>query len=86
MARMTGPTEQKRILTKEDLDEIVGRLDDAVAAAIIATGASREELLEAYAWLTADDAMHRRLHRAPHGTIAELCDLLEAEIVPPEER
>lgn len=82
----TGSTEQKRSVTKEDIEEIVGRLDDAATAAIIATGANRDELLEAYAWLTANDAQHRRLHSAPHGTIAWLCELLEAEIVPPEER
>lgn len=86
MAPVTDPTEQKRILTKEDIDEIVGRLDDAATAAIIATEATRDDLLEAYEWLTADDAQHRRLHSAPHGTVARLCDLLEAEIAPPEER
>ncbi|MGO8915489.1 MAG: hypothetical protein ACLQJR_06230 [Stellaceae bacterium] len=86
MASMMGPTGEQRIVTKKDIDEIVGRLDDAATAAIIATGASRDELLEAYAWLTADDAQRHRLHRAPHGMIARLCDLLEAEIAPPEER
>lgn len=82
---MNDPTETRRVVTKEDIDEIVGRLDDAATAALIATGASRDELLEAYAWLTADDAQHRRLHHAPGGMIARLYDLLEAEIVPPEE-
>ncbi len=86
MAAMTDPTESKRVVSKEEVEEIVGRLEDAAVSAIIATGASRDELLEAYAWLTADDASHRRLHRAPHGTVARLCDLLEAEMVPPEER
>ncbi len=86
MAAMAGPPEQRRVVTKQDIDEVVGRLDDAAATAIVATGASREELLEAYAWLTADDAQRRRLHRAPSGTVARLCDLLEAEISPPEER
>jgi hypothetical protein len=83
---MTRPSEERRIITKEDVDEIVGRLDDATTAALIATAATRDELLEAYAWLTADDAQHRRLHREPHGKVAWLCDLLEADIVPPEER
>lgn len=86
MAERADLTKPKRVVTKEDIDEIVGRLDDAVTSAIIATGASREELLEAYSWLTADDAQHRRLHSAPRGTIAQLYELLEAEIVPPDER
>jgi hypothetical protein len=82
----TRATEQKRTVTKEDIEEIVGRLEDATMAAIIATGASKDELLEAYAWLTADDAQHRRLHSVPHGTVAWLCAILEAELAPPEER
>jgi hypothetical protein len=85
MTSASDPAERKRV-TKTDIDEIVGRLDDAAAAAIIATGASRDELVEAYAWLTADDAQRRRLHSAPRGTVAQLLSLLEAEIVPPEER
>jgi hypothetical protein len=82
---MPTPLGNKRILMKEDVDEIVGPLEDSTIAALIATGASRDDLLEAYAWLTADDAQHRRLHREPHGTIAQLCEILEAEIAPPDE-
>ena len=75
----------KRILMKQDVDEIVGPLEDSTITALIATGASRDDLLEAYAWLTADDAQHRRLHREPHGTVAQLCEILEAEIARPDE-
>lgn len=86
MTATPRPPGQQGVVTKQDIDEIVGRLDDAAVAAIVATDASRDELLEAYAWLTADDAQRRRLHRAPSGLVARLCDLLEAEISPPEER
>ena len=86
MTATNGRGATTRIVSKEDIDEIVGRLDDAAAAAIMATGASRDELMEAYAWLTADDALRRRLHHAPHGTVAWLCELLAAEMEPPEER
>jgi len=86
MPAKTDPTEAAPIVGKADIDEIVGQLDDALVAAVIATGASREELIEAYAWLTADDALHRDLHHAPQGRVAEICELLEAEIAPPEER
>ena len=75
----------KRILMKQDVDEMVGPLEDSTITALIATGGSRDDLLEAYAWLTADDAQHRRLHREPHGTVAQLCEILEAEIARPDE-
>jgi hypothetical protein len=86
MTATPRPPGHQRIVTKQDVDEMVGQLDDAAVAAIIATGASRDELLEAHAWLTADDAQRSRLHHAPRGIVAQLCDLLEAEISPPEER
>ena len=86
MTSASDPVERKRVVSKADIDEIVGRLDDAAVAAIIATEATRDELLEAYAWLTADDAQRRRLHSAPRSTVARLLSLLEAEIGPPEER
>jgi hypothetical protein len=82
MTAAKGPTEAMRVVRKADMDEIVGWLDDNMAAAIIATGATRDELMEAYGWLTADDA----LHRAPHGTVARLRELLEAATEQPEGR
>jgi hypothetical protein len=39
-----------RSLTPQDVREIVGDLDDAKIAAILATGANAEQLEEAMAW------------------------------------
>lgn len=63
-------------LTRDAIEQVVGSLDDDIVAEIIATGASREELVEAFEWLYADDVMARELHREPSGRVAELCEIL----------
>ncbi len=73
-------------VTAREIREIVGEIDPGTTASIIATGATREDVLEAYFWLSADDSLHRELHRMPRGTVAKVYEILEAEIVPPDER
>ena len=75
----------RRSATTEDIVDIVGKVEDGTLAAILATGATREEVLEANAWLIADDQMHRELHHGPQGVVAQVVDILEAETAPPEE-
>jgi hypothetical protein len=65
---------------------IVGPLEDAVIARIIATGASAAEVLEAYTWLTADDQLGTELERTCRGRVAEVYEILEDETEPTDER
>ena len=46
---------------------IIGPLDDAVIAQIVATGATAAEVLEAYTWFMADDQLGTELERTRHG-------------------
>lgn len=78
-AQRSGP------VTRGEVIEIVGALDDGTIAKIVATGATAAEVLEAHTWLSSDDYLHRRLHRAPRGAVAELCRILEEEMRPPED-
>ncbi len=68
--------------TGSEVREILGPLDDAVIAAILGLGATRNEVLEAYAWLSADDQIRRERHSTIHGRAAQVCRLLEAELPP----
>ncbi|HEX7113463.1 MAG TPA: hypothetical protein VF216_13550 [Mizugakiibacter sp.] len=63
-------------LTRDEVFEIVGELDDAILLDLIATGATYGELLEACVWLNSDDAMGEALEHPPQGRVAELCDIL----------
>lgn len=64
-------------LTGDAIRRIVGTVDEKTAADLIATGASEEELLEAIAWVHADDAMMDRLRPMPSGRVARLVELLQ---------
>jgi hypothetical protein len=77
---------EQQAVTPREIGEIVGELEPATIESIIATGATREEVLEAYAWLSADDSLHRELHRTLHGTVARVYEILETEIVAPNDR
>ena len=68
--------------TGREVVEILGPLDDAVLAAILRTEATRNEVMEAYAWLSADDQLRRERHSTIHGKAAEVCRILEAELPP----
>lgn len=80
------PLVEQPSVTAREIEEIVGELEPATIESIIATGATREEVLEANAWLSADDSLHRELHRMPHGTVAQVYEILEAEISAPNDR
>ena len=66
-------------LTRDQVIEICGRLDDMRIANIIATGASPAELMEARTWLASDDYLAGDLGRSASGRIARLVDLLRAD-------
>lgn len=79
-------SDERRVVTASDIGEIVGELDPAAVASIIATGATRDELLEAFSWLSSDDSLHRALHHGPRGRVAQVYDILDAEIALPDDR
>lgn len=73
-------------LTRDQVIEICGRLDDMRIANIIATGASQKELTEARVWLGADDYMRSALQRTVTGRVARLVEILKADEVEWEDR
>jgi hypothetical protein len=47
-------------LTVDDVRRLVGDVDELVASAILATGASEREIAEALAWIRADEELEGR--------------------------
>jgi hypothetical protein len=68
-----------RSATASEIIEIVGHLDDCVIARILATGASPAEVLEAFAWATADDPIGTELRHTRHGVAGEVYEILMQE-------
>lgn len=66
-------------MTREDVIGVLGPVDDELIVTILGTGATREELEEAFGWLNADDVLGRQLRRQPSGKVAELCEILERQ-------
>lgn len=72
--------EEARPLTASEIREILRRPDDDLVSAILALGATRDELIEAKVWLSADD-LRRERHETVHGRVAALFELLDARII-----
>lgn len=66
-------------VTRAQVLEICGRLDDMRIASIIATGATPAELMEARTWTAADDYMGEATRHPPAGRVAQLVDILKAD-------
>jgi hypothetical protein len=64
-------------MTAEEIAAILGPVDETLIAEINQTGATAEELAQAYAWLNADEALINEGRPLPSGRVAELVSLLE---------
>ena len=64
-------------MTKEEIIKIVGHIEDPLVAEIIRSGASNQELQEAFEWVFSDDTISKEAHIQPHGRVAKLCEILE---------
>jgi hypothetical protein len=71
-------------LTRDDVINAVGEIDDVTIAEIIGTGATPDELAEAQAWLVNDDPLLNAGKPLPSGRLRELVDIL-AELEPDED-
>jgi hypothetical protein len=66
-------------LTRDQVVQVVGNLEDDRIVEILATGANLEQLTEAFAWLTEDEYLGKQLRHPPAGVVAQLVDILEAD-------
>ncbi|CAN7671660.1 hypothetical protein [Mesorhizobium sp. LjNodule214] len=64
-------------MTRNDIISVLGPVDDTVIADIALTGASLEELREAFAWIGADEALVNEGHPLPGARVAQLIEILE---------
>ena len=63
-------------MTLDQIAAVLGPTDKEIAAAIVATGATAEDLEEAWAWLQNDEALINQDRPLPTGKIAELIEIL----------
>ncbi len=73
-------------LSHETVVRIAGDVSDAKAVAIIASGASLDELEQAVAWASLEDDVMGKERRALTGIVAELYEILTADEADEDER
>jgi hypothetical protein len=66
------------MLTAKDVVAVLGPIDEAKIAEIVATEATIEELAQAWAWVNSDEALINEGKPLPSGKVAELIDLISA--------
>ncbi len=64
-------------LTRDDIVAALRPVDDTVVAQILAMKTTPEELAEAQAWMTSDDALIDAGRPLPSGRVASLVEILE---------
>lgn len=65
-------------LNRENVRRVLGPVDEGLAAELIATDATAEELFEAYVWLTNDEALANAQRGFPSPRVGELVQILQA--------
>jgi hypothetical protein len=65
--------------SRDEVVRLVGDVDDAVVAAIVATGATYIEIEEAVNWLSGDPEGLARLGRSLSPAAQAVCDILAAD-------
>jgi hypothetical protein len=66
-------------MTREEIVSVLGPTDETLVADMLSTGASVEELREAWAWLNEDEALMGEGRALPGTRVAELINLLDAD-------
>jgi len=66
-------------LTRDEVIAALGRVDDFTIAEMIGTGASREDLAEACAWLANDEPLMNAGRRLASGRIGRLVEILASK-------
>lgn len=66
-------------MAREDVISVLGPIGETLIAEVIATGASIDELREAWGWLNGDEALINEGRPLPGTRVATLIDLLEVD-------
>jgi hypothetical protein len=66
-------------LTREDVESVVGPVDEVMIADVIATQATLAELSQAWAWVNSDEALIKEGRPPLSGRTAELVELLASQ-------
>lgn len=67
-------------LTRDAIVRILGPVDNAFSADLLATGANEQDLRQAYAWFTNDEALINEGRPLPDGRVSEVIEVLRLHL------
>ncbi|HMM93157.1 hypothetical protein [Bradyrhizobium sp.] len=71
-------------ITRDDVIKAIGAVDDSTIAELIGTGAAKDELAEAMAWMANDEPLMNSGKPLATGRVRELVDIL-SELEPDDD-
>ena len=77
---------EEKPATGIEVRRILGPVDDELVMSILATGATAEEVVEAYEWFGGSDRMGTDLDRTRRGRVGAVCEILARDYEEAEER
>ncbi|MFA7430419.1 MAG: hypothetical protein WCZ23_09710 [Rhodospirillaceae bacterium] len=69
----------RQLMTREDVTTVIGPLEDDSIAAILACGATQDELVEAWTWATSDPEPLVASGKSLGGRVATLYEIIVAD-------
>jgi hypothetical protein len=64
------------MISREDIVTVLGPIDDDLVSEVAALDPSPEELMQAWTWVSADEALVNEGRSLPSGKIAQLIEIL----------
>lgn len=65
-------------LTRDDIRKALGNVEDATVTEVLSTGATAQELAQAQAWVSNNEALMNAGAPLPAGRLSRLVEILEA--------
>lgn len=78
-------TKKNTNTTSADIRRIIGSADAELVTDIINTGATAQEVAEAFEWLQADDYMGAQMHKKAGSVVRAVYELLDERQQPDED-
>ena len=77
---------EEKPATESDVRRILGTVEDDLVMEVLATGATADEILEAYEWVSSEDRLGTDLDHTKRGRVAAVYDILVRDAEEMDER
>ena len=79
-------TSEEKPAAASDVRRILGTVEDDLVTEVLATGATADEIFEAYEWVSSEDRLGTDLDRTKRGRVAAVYDILVRDAEEMDER